>query len=119
MVINLTRDRVKNSQKLFCVLASKELEESIGEVQNIEHIVSYFVMHNIIRQSIINRYVIIKLYPEYIERFEKKDRAVNELSKILPLEPTAIYNILSNHYAYFFPMKLDFFKPTEIQTKKN
>jgi hypothetical protein len=107
MIQNLTRDRRKNSQKLFCAFVAKELEEKLGEIPEMQKIVSFLIRYNIIRQSIINRYVVIKLYPEYYERYEKKDRAVNELSKILPLEPTAIYNILSNHYAYFFPNKFD------------
>lgn len=107
MVENLTRDRRKNSQKLFCFFVAAELENKLGEMPDIQKIIGFLVRHNIIRQSIINRYVVIKLYPEYIERFERKDRAVTELSKILPLESTAIYNILSNHYAYFFPNKFD------------
>lgn len=107
MITNLTRDRRKNSQKLFCYLLSSELEEKLGEVQKLDKIIAFFVRHNIIRQSIVNRYVVIKLYPEYFDKYEKKDRAVNEMSKILPLQPTAIYNILSNHYAYFFPNKFD------------
>lgn len=107
MVKNYFRDRRKNSQRLFCELVSMELTEKLGDCPELTKIVAFFVRHNIIRQSIINRYVVIKLYPEFIERYEKKDKAVRELSKILPLECTAIYNILSNHYAYFFPNKFD------------
>lgn len=107
MVENLTRDRRKNSHKLFCRLAAEELKDNIGDTPDITKIVAYFIRHNIIRQSIVNRYVVIKLYPDYIERYERKDKAVTELSKILPLEPTAIYSILSNHYTYFRPNNID------------
>lgn len=108
MVENLTRDRRKNSHKLFCAYVCKDLEDSIGDIPQITDIVKYLVKFNIIRQSIINRFVVIKIYPDYLERYEKKDRAVNAMAKILPLEATAIYNILSNHYAYFHPNRIDF-----------
>jgi hypothetical protein len=108
MVENLSRDRRKNSHRLFCAYVSQDLESSLGSIPEVANIVKYFVKFNIIRQSIINRYVVIKMYPEYLERYEKKDRAVNAMSKMLPLEPTAIYNILSNHYAYFHPNRINF-----------
>lgn len=107
MIENYSRDREKNSRRLFCKLLTEELSEKLGEIPQLEKIIAFFIRHNIVRQSIINRYVVIKLYPVLIVELEKKDRAVNELTKILPLEQTAIYNILSNHYTYFFPNKFD------------
>jgi hypothetical protein len=107
MVENLTRDRRRNSHRLFCAYVAQDLQK-LGAIPELTDIIRHFVRFNIIRQSIINRYVVIKLYPDYLERYDKKDRAVNEMSKVLPLEPTAIYNILSNHYAYFHPNKIDF-----------
>jgi hypothetical protein len=106
MVENLSRDRRKNSYRLFCAYICQDLEQTVGT--DVAGVIKYLLKFNIIRQSIINRYVVIKMYPEYLEKYEKKDRAVNALSKILPLEPTAIYNILSNHYAYFHPNRINF-----------
>jgi hypothetical protein len=108
MIINLTRDRQKNSRRLFCHILAQELQEKLGEIPNLQAIIFYLLKYNIVRQSVINRYVIIKIYPEYLERFEKKAIAVTELTKVLPVEETAIYNILSNHSTYFLPNKFDF-----------
>jgi hypothetical protein len=108
MIINLTRDRQKNSRRLFCHILANELQEKLGEIPNLQAIIFYLLKYNIVRQSVINRYVIIKIYPEYLERFEKKAIAVTELTKVLPVEETAIYNILSNHSTYFLPNKFDF-----------
>lgn len=108
MIINLTRDRQKNSRRLFCHLLATELQEKLGEIPNLQAIIFYLLKYNIVRQSVINRYVVIKVYPEYLERFEKKAVAVTELTKVLPVEETAIYNILSNHAGYFMPNKFDF-----------
>lgn len=108
MIINLTRDRQKNSRRLFCHLLAQELQEKLGEIPNLQAIIFYLLKYNIVRQSVINRYVIIKIYPEYLDRFEKKAIAVTELTKVLPVEETAIYNILSNHSTYFTPNHFDF-----------
>lgn len=108
MIVNLTRDRQKNSRRLFCHILAQELQEKLGEIPNLQSIIFYLLKYNIIRQSVINRYVVIKIYPEYLERFEKKNRAVEELTRVLPIEQTAIYNILSNHTVYFYPNHFDF-----------
>ena len=108
MIVNLTRDRQKNSRRLFCHLLSAELQERLGDIPNLQNIIFYLLKYNIVRQSVINRYVVIKMYPEYIERFGKKAIAVTELTKVLPVEETAIYHILGNHAAYFLPNKFDF-----------
>jgi hypothetical protein len=108
MIINLTRDRQKNSRRLFCHLLAQELQEKLGEIPNLQAIIFYLLKYNIVRQSVINRYVVIKIYPEYLERYDKKAVAVTELTKVLPVEETAIYNILSNHAGYFTPNHFDF-----------
>jgi hypothetical protein len=108
MIVNLTRDRQKNSRRLFCHILAIELQESLGEIPNLQAIIFYLLKYNIVRQSVINRYVIMKLYPDYLERYEKKSKAVTELTKVLPVEETAIYHILSNHSYYFTPNKFDF-----------
>lgn len=108
MIQNLTRDRQRNSRRLFCHILANELQEKLGEIPNLQAIIFYLLKYNIVRQSVINRYVVIKIYPEYLERYEKKHRAVLELVKILPLEEVTIYTILSNHGGYFMPNKFDF-----------
>ncbi len=108
MIQNLTRDKQKNSRRLFCYLLAQELQEKLGEIPNLQAIIFYLLKYNIVRQSVINRYVIVKIYPEFLERYKKKAQAVTELTKILPVEETAIYNILSNHSTYFLPNKFNF-----------
>jgi hypothetical protein len=108
MIENLSRDRQKNSRRLFAKILSEELTQSLGDIPKLEGIILHLLRCNIIRQSVINRYVVIKIYPEYFKRFEKKQRAVEELTKILPIEQTGVYHILSNHSQYFFPNNFDF-----------
>lgn len=108
MIQNLTRDKQKNSRRLFCYLLAQELQEKLGEIPNLQAIIFYLLKYNIVRQSVINRYVVVKIYPEFLERYKKKAQTVTELTKILPVEETAIYNILSNHSTYFTPNHFDF-----------
>lgn len=108
MIHNLTRDRHKNSRRLFCKILAEELQDRLGEIPNLQAIIFYLLKYNIVRQSVVNRYVVIRLYPEFIKVHEKKSIAVKEMTKILPLEETAIYMILSNHSGYFMPNKFDF-----------
>jgi len=108
MIENLTRDKRKNSHRLFCHILANELEEKLGEIPNLQAIIFYLLKYNIVRQSVINRYVVIKIYPQFLERYQKKAIAVTELTKVLPVEETAIYNILSNHAGYFLPNHYDF-----------
>lgn len=108
MIENLSRDRHKNSRRLFCKILAEELQERLGEIPNLQAIIFYLLKYNIVRQSVVNRYVVVRLYPEYIQRYDKKSIAVKEMTKILPIEETAIYMILSNHSGYFMPNKFDF-----------
>lgn len=102
MVENPFSRKTKKAVQLFCELLDKELNDNIKSAFGSRETVAYMVKHNIIRQSIINRYLVIKLYPDYKENYGR-DQAVNELSKVIPLEIKAIYHILSNHSEYFRP----------------
>lgn len=102
MVENPFSRKTKKAIELFCNLVDKELSENLKSAFGSREMVAYLVKHNLIRQSIINRYLVIKLYPNYKENYGR-DQAVNELSKIIPLETKAIYHILSNHSEYFRP----------------
>lgn len=102
MVENPFSRKTKKAVQLFCDLLDKELNDNIKSAFGSRETVAYMVKHNIIRQSIINRYLVIKLYPDYKENYGR-DQAVNELSKVIPLETKAIYHILSNHSEYFRP----------------
>jgi hypothetical protein len=85
------------------MLASQVREYYGGIEPSVEQIIGYLVRHNVIRQSIINRYMVVNLYPDTREKEGGKEKAVWSLSNRLPLEPKAIYHILSNHYCYFAP----------------
>jgi hypothetical protein len=105
MVENPFTRKTKKAVQLFCELVDQELSENIKSAFGSREMVAYLVKHNLIRQSIINRYLVIRLYPDYKENYGR-EQAVNELSKVIPLETKAIYHILSNHSAYFHPNKL-------------
>lgn len=102
MVENPFSRKTKKAVQLFCELMDKELSENVKNGFGSADMVKYLVKHNLIRQSIINRYLVIKLYPEFKEN-HGRENAVYELSKIIPLETKAIYHILSNHSEYFRP----------------
>ena len=101
----------QQTNNMFCDMLVGEVHEYCEykkvEVSN-EEIIRYMVSHNIIRQSMINRYMVIKLYPEYLEAYGSKMKAVTELAKILPIHEQGVYSILANHYFYFVKNKLLF-----------
>jgi hypothetical protein len=105
MIEGLVCKKRKQINKLFCELLCQQFNES-GIVE-IDSIIRFLVKHNIIRQSIVNRFVVIKIYPEYLERFGKA-KAVGEMAKFMPIGESAIYSILANHYSYFRPNRIDF-----------
>lgn len=107
MVENPFSRKTKKAVQLFCELVDKELTDNIKSAFGSREMVAYLVKHNLIRQSIINRYLVIKLYPEFKEKYSR-EQAVNELSKVVPLEIKAIYHILSNHSHYFSPNSINF-----------
>jgi len=102
MVENPFSRKTKKAVQLFCELLDQEITDNVKNAFGSRETVAYMVKHNLIRQSIINRYLVIKLYPEFKEN-HGREQAVNELSKIIPLETKAIYHILSNHSEYFRP----------------
>ncbi len=97
--------------KEFCNLLNENVKEycdvSKREVTP-ETLIEYLVTHNVIRQSMINRYMVIKLYPEYLEEYGSKMRAVKGLSRTLPIHENGVYSILANHYFYFTKNKMKF-----------
>lgn len=109
MVENILTTKTRKANVKFCEILEAQILESLSgskKEQSLFNILAFLVKHNVIRQSIVNRYLVIALYPDYIERFDSRHEAVKELSKVVPLEINAIYHILSNHSAYFHPNKL-------------
>lgn len=105
MIQGIVCKKRKYANKLFCELVNQQFKD-VG-VGDINTIVRFLIQHNIIRQSIVNRFVVLKIYPDYLERYGKQ-KAIGEMAKVLPLEQSSIYSILANHYAYFHPNKIDF-----------
>ena len=105
MIEGIECKKRKYINRVFCELLLNQFRES-GIVE-IEPIIRFLIRHNIIRQTIVNRFVVIRVYPEYLERFGKQ-KAVGQMSKVLPITESAIYSILANHYSYFRPNKIDF-----------
>lgn len=105
MIQGIVCKKRKYANKLFCELLCKQFnEQGCGDI---ERIIRFLIKYNVIRQSIVNRFVVIKIYPDFLDKYDKK-KAVGEMAKILPLTESAIYSILANHYAYFHPNKIDF-----------
>lgn len=105
MIQGIICKKRKYANKLFCELIDEQFKDvGIGEISTI---IRFLIQHNIIRQSIVNRFVVLKIYPEYLEKYGKQ-KAIGEMAKILPLEQSSIYSILANHYSYFRPNKIDF-----------
>lgn len=105
MIQNIVCKKRKTANKIFCQLLGEKLKE-FG-VENSEQVIKFLIKYNIIRQTIVHRFVVLNIYPDYLERYGKQ-KAVGEMSKILPLESSSIYSILSNHSSYFRPNKIDF-----------
>lgn len=103
--------RQQRTNELFCKELAQEVSEWC-ERQGLEpdttSIIAYLVKHNLVRQSVINKYTALQIYPSFIEAEGGKDRAVMAMSNVLPLEPRQIYNILGNHYVKFKPNKFKF-----------
>lgn len=111
MVNNINSKKRKNCNLKFLDLLNDQIAEKIKRDKkelNVDNIITYLIKHNIIRQSIVHRFVIIHAYPEYLENYGSKEKAVKQIAKDFPLETKAIYSILANHYAYFHPNNIDF-----------
>jgi hypothetical protein len=109
MVENILTAKTRKANVKFCEVLEAQILESLKDGKkedSLFNILAFLVRHNVIRQSIVNRYLVITLYPDYITRFDTRHEAVKELSKVVPLEINAIYHILSNHYTYFHPNKM-------------
>jgi hypothetical protein len=111
MVDNVNSKRRKRCNNNFIDMLQGEIVETLERKKqdvSIENVISYLIRHNIVRQSIVHRYVIIFKYPEYLEEYGSKQKAVEQMSKDYPLDVKGIYSILANHYAYFHPNKIEF-----------
>ena len=104
--------RQQKTNECFVKLLSDEVSSYQGQHQiedNTTGIIAYLVKHNLIRQSVINQYVAVHVYPDFLEaEGGKKDMAVNAMANFMPLEPRQIYNLLGNHYVKFKPNKFKF-----------
>lgn len=111
MVDNVNSKRRKKCNKDFIELLNIDISETLERKKqdiSIHNVITYLIKHNVVRQSIVHRYVIIFNYPDYLDRFGSKEKAVKQMAKDYPLEIKAIYSILANHYAYFHPNKIEF-----------
>jgi len=111
MVDNVNSKRRKKCNRDFIEMLDIEINETLERKKqdvSIQNIISYLIRHNVVRQSIVHRYVVIFTYPNYLEQYGSKDKAVRQMAKDYPLEAKAIYSILANHYAYFHPNKIEF-----------
>lgn len=103
--------RQKETNIQFCKVVAQHFNEWC-ELQGLEvnalSMAAFMVKHNLIKQSIINRYMVVNMYPESLQREGGKERAVFAISNKLPLEPPAIWSILAHHYTYFRPNRFEF-----------
>lgn len=104
-------NRQQRTNVLFCEELAQEVNtwcERQGLEPNTTSIIAYLVKHNIVRQSSINQYTTLQVYPDFLEAEGGKEKAVCAMANLLPLEPRQIYNILGNHYVKFSPNKFKF-----------
>jgi hypothetical protein len=95
----------------FCKTLATHVEtwcELQGLEVNALSMAAFMVKHNLVKQSMINRYMVVNMYPDYLESEGGKERAVFAMSNKLPLEHGAIWSILAHHYVYFRPNRFDF-----------
>ena len=95
----------------FCKTLAAHVEtwcELQGLEVNALSMAAFLVKHNVVKQSVINRYMVVNMYPKFLESEGGKEKAVFAMSNKLPIEDGAIYSILSHHYAYFRPNRFDF-----------
>lgn len=104
-------DRQQRTNLKFIELLEEELLEWT-KLKTIEPdttaLLAYMVKHNLLRQSIINKYVVINLYKDFLATSKNKEEAIYKLSDLLPLENRQIKNILGNHYVKFCPNRFKF-----------
>jgi hypothetical protein len=104
-------ERQQDTNFKFCEMLGAELGEWC-ELKRLEKnevsLIAYLVKHNLIRQSVINKYVCLQLYPEILKESKSKEQAIFTLSEILPLEPRQIWTILNNYYIKFKPNSFKF-----------
>lgn len=103
-MVNKTLTKQMQSNLEFCkIIESKVLEYCSDNKQDASYteVIKYLVSHNVIRQSMINRFMVIELYKEYLDEYGSKMKAVDELSKALSIKKESVYSILANHYMYF------------------
>jgi hypothetical protein len=95
----------------FCKTLAAAVEtwcELKGLEVNALSMAAFMVKHNLVNQSMINRYMVVNMYPDFLESEGGKEKAVFAMSNKLPLEDGAIWSILAHHYAYFRPNRFDF-----------
>ena len=108
----MDREQFKKERQAACNgrfinILSKECLKGANE-EDIKKVLHYLVQHNIIRQSVINSFVVCKMYPVCMEEEGSKEKAVAALCNIAPLERSAVYNILGNQYTNFRRNKIKF-----------
>jgi hypothetical protein len=103
--------RQQRTNLLFCEELAQEVNtwcERQGLEPNTTSIIAYLVKHNIVRQSAINQYTALQVYPNFLEAEGGKEKAVCAMANLLPLEPRQIYNLLKNRYQKHSPNKIKF-----------
>lgn len=101
------QDRQAKCNGRFVELLSEECLQG-AKVDDVREVIKYLVQHNLIRQSVINSFVVCKMYPICMEEEGGKEKAVAALCNITPLERSAVYNILGNQYTNFRRNKIKF-----------
>ena len=109
--VEFKRNRQQRTNEYFCNTLADEVNEWC-DLQGLEvstsSIIAYLVKHDLVRQSNINRYVTLQVYPNFLEAEGGKEKAVCAMSNLLPLEPRQIYNLLKNRYQKHTPNKIKF-----------
>ena len=111
-------DLKKQSNKQFVQDVSKMFESWARKNDmdsSVESMMQFFVAHNFMRQSIVNRFRVLTEYEKAIkdtvcDRYPRgnKTHAIWHVENVVPLCESQIKNILRNHSVYFRENRLKF-----------
>jgi len=94
------RDTVVNKFRIWC--------KKNGVEETPEEMVRYMMERNIIEEKVIKYYVVLEIYPEYLYRYDSKQRAMWAMEEVIPYCDRQIRNIIANVPRRFRPKKVFF-----------
>jgi|32_taG_2_1085360.scaffolds.fasta_scaffold38704_3 hypothetical protein len=101
------RQIVANSK--FVEVAEAKFEEWArikGLDFTFENVMLFMLKHSLLREKIINRYLVANLYKELRHDGIKGEQCIHAVCDVVPYERTNVYDILKNYSNHFNENKL-------------